>query len=412
MPSQATTTAIHHEQTHLFRTYARPDFVLECGEGVYLYDTEGQRYLDFVAGIGVNALGYGDAEITRTIAEQASRLIHVSNLYHTIPGGALARLLLEHSPGFDRVFFCNSGAEAVEGAIKVARKFARQHSPHPPGTHDPTGAKTAFVAFDGSFHGRTMGAVALTSREKYRQPFMPVMPGVRFAPLNDLDALEEAIGPEVCAVFVEPVQGEGGLQVASDAFLRRVRALCDAHGALLVVDEVQCGMGRTGMLWAHQSAGIQPDMMVLAKPLAGGLPIGAILARQHVADALSPGDHGTTFGGGPLTTAVAQVVVRRVSDPAFLAHVRQMSAELEQALQALAADNPDRVLALRGRGLMRGMQVRGGASAVRQECHRHGLLVATAGEEVIRLLPPLIIEKQHISEAVEKLRLGIEAALI
>jgi acetylornithine/N-succinyldiaminopimelate aminotransferase len=394
MATDVTSTTRQYEQEYLFHTYARPDFVVERGEGVSLYDTEGRRYLDFFAGIGVNALGYGDAEVIQTLSEQAQRLVHISNLYHTIPGGELAKLLVEATPGLDRVFFCNSGAEAIEGSLKFARKFAREH--HGEG-------KTTFVAFDGSFHGRTMGAVALTAREKYRLPFMPLMPGVRFAPFNDVEALDVVIDDAVCAVVVEPVQGEGGLRVASHPFLRRIRELCDAHHALLILDEIQCGMGRTGTLWAHEPYQFQPDMMAVAKPLAGGLPIGAVLAAQQVADAIRPGDHGTTFGGGPLITAVAQVVLRRINTPAFLEHVREVSSYLDESLHELAASNTASVLELRGRGLMRGLQVRGAAAEVRRAAQHAGLLVATSGEDVIRLLPPLIVERQHVDEAMEKL---------
>jgi acetylornithine/N-succinyldiaminopimelate aminotransferase len=394
MEREITRTTIQNEKNAIFQTYVRPEFVLEHGEGACLYDTAGHRYLDFVAGIGVNALGYGDEEITRTLSEQAAQLIHVSNLYHTIPGAELAKMLVERSPGFDRVFFCNSGAEAIEGAIKFARKYARQHYGE---------GKTTVVAFDGSFHGRTMGAVAMTAREKYRAPFMPVMPDVRFTRFNDVASLYKAITDDVCAVFVEPVQGEGGINVASDEFLQRLRTLCDRHNALLVVDEIQCGMGRTGTLWAHTQAQVQPDMLTSAKPLGGGLPIGAVLAKQRVADALAPGDHGTTFGGGPLVTAVAQVVLRRVSDPAFLQHVRDIGSYLDNKLQELAATHPDTITQVRGRGLMRGLRINGSAAAVRQQCHHEGLLVATAGEDVVRLLPPLIINETHVDEAVEKL---------
>lgn len=387
-------TAIQNEQNYMLRMYLRPDFVLERGEGVYLYDTEGRRYLDFVAGIAVNALGHSDEEIARTITDHASRLIHVSSLYHTIPGGELARLLVESSPAFDRVFFANSGAESVEGAIKFARKFARTHYGE---------GKTTIVAFDGSFHGRTMGAVALTAREQYRLPFMPVMPDVRFAPFNDVAALDAAIGPDVCAVIIEPVQGEGGLNVATAEFLQRIRALCDQHGALLITDEIQCGMGRTGTLWAHTQAGIQPDIMAIAKPLANGLPIGAILLSQRVADVLQPGDHGTTFGGGPLITAVGEVVFRRISDPQFLDHVNQVSHYLDESLHDFAAAHPDQIQELRGRGLMRGFRINGSAADVRMRAHQVGLLVATSGTDVVRLLPPLIIEPAHVDEAIARL---------
>jgi acetylornithine/N-succinyldiaminopimelate aminotransferase len=394
MESENTAAALQNEHDYILQTYPRPGFVLERGEGMYLYDTEGKRYLDFVAGIAVNALGYGDPEIARTIAEHASQLIHVSNLYHTVPGGELAKLLVESTPALDRAFFCNSGAEAIEGSIKFARKYARTH--HGEG-------KTTLVAFEGSFHGRTMGAVALTAREKYRLPFMPVMPDVRFAPFNDTAALDSVITDDVCAVVVEPVQGEGGLQVADNAFLQRIRELCDQHNALLILDEIQCGMGRTGTLWAHSPYGIWPDIMALAKPLAGGLPVGAILLGQHVADVINPGDHGTTFGGGPLVAGVAHVVFRRVSDPAFLEHVRQMSDYLHEALADFAASHADQVIELRGRGLMRGLRINGSAAEVRMRGHQQGVLLATAGEDVVRLLPPLIVEPQHVDEALQKI---------
>jgi acetylornithine/N-succinyldiaminopimelate aminotransferase len=383
------------DRDYILQTYVKPPFVIERGEGAYLYDTEGRRYLDFVSGIAVNALGYGDPEVTQVIAEQAAKLIHVSNLYLTAPAGELARMMVEHSPAFDRVFFSNSGAEAIEGAIKFARRHAREHG------HE---AKSAIVAFDGSFHGRTMGAVAVTAREKYREPFMPVMPGVRFASYNDIASLEAAMADDVCAVILEPIQGEGGLRVASDAFLKAARQLCDRHGALLIFDEIQAGMGRTGTLWSHEPSGVQPDLMTVAKPLAGGLPIGAVLMRQAVADSIHVGDHGTTFGGNPLATAVGGVVFRRISDPAFLAHVRQVSSYLDESLQDLAADLPDTILELRGRGLMRGLRLAGSAGAVREAVQGQGLLIATAGEDVLRLLPPLIIEPRHVDESIALLR--------
>jgi acetylornithine/N-succinyldiaminopimelate aminotransferase len=395
MTAEPTAATIQADRDYILQTYAKPDFVIDRGEGAYLFDTEGRRYLDFVSGIAVNALGYGDPEITQTIADQAARLIHLSNLYHNTQAGELARMMVQSSPAFDRVFFGNSGAEVIEGAIKFARRYAR----------DKLGeGKTTIVAFDGSFHGRTMGAVAVTARDKYREPFMPVMPGVRFAQYNDTASLETAMGDDVCAVLLEPIQGEGGLRVASDEFLRAARELCDRHGALLVFDEIQCGMGRTGTLWAHETTGVRPDMMTVAKPLAGGLPIGAVLLSQAIADTIHVGDHGTTFGGNPLATAVAGVVFRRISDPAFLAHVREVSGYLDESLQDLAADMPDTVLELRGRGLMRGLRVAGSAGAIREAVQGRGLLVATAGEDVLRLLPPLIIEPRHVDESIALLR--------
>jgi acetylornithine/N-succinyldiaminopimelate aminotransferase len=401
MTAAMTTAAIRDDSDYVLQTYAKPDFVIDRGEGVYLFDTEGRRYLDFVSGIAVNALGYGDPEVTAAVAEQAARLIHASKLYLTAPAGELARLLVQSSPGFERAYFGNSGAEVIEGAIKFARRYARQH--HGEG-------KTTFVAFDGSFHGRTMGAVALTAREKYREPFMPVMPGVRFAQYDDIASLEAAMGDDVCAVFLEPVQGEGGLRVAGDEFLRAARALCDKYGALLVFDEIQCGMGRTGKLWAHEPSGVRPDMMTVAKPLAGGLPIGAVLMRQAVADAIHVGDHGTTFGGNPLATAVGAVMVRRIADPAFLARVREVSSHLDESLQDLAANLPDTVLELRGRGLMRGIRIVGSAGTVRELVQRRGLLVTVAGEDVVRLIPPLVIDISHVNEAVAVLRTALRDA--
>ncbi len=395
MAADTTDAVVQADREYILQTYARPDFVITRGEGVYLYDTEGQQYLDFVAGIAVNALGYGDPDVIQVIAAQSAQLIHTSNLYHTAPAGELARMLVESSSAFDKVFFSNSGTEAVEGAIKFARRHAREHFGE---------GKTTIVAFDGSFHGRTMGAVAVTSREKYREPFMPVMPGVRFASYNDSASLEATMGDDVCAVILEPIQGEGGMRVADDDFLAAARALCDKHHALLIFDEIQCGMGRTGTLWAHESTGVKPDMMTIAKPLAGGLPIGAILLNQRIADSIHVGDHGTTFGGNPLATAVAGVVLRKVNTPDFLAHVRQVSNYLDESLQDLAADMPDTILELRGRGLMRGIRINGSASAAREAAHRQHLLVVTAGDDVIRLLPPLVIETQHVDAMISALR--------
>ncbi len=263
------------------------------------------------------------------------------------------------------------------------------------------------VAFEGSFHGRTMGALAATHREKYRLPFMPVMPGVRFVPFNDLDAARQAIDGDVCAVIVEPIQGEGGITPAIDEFLQGLRDCCDARDALLIFDEIQCGAGRTGDLWAHERAGVIPDMMVIAKPLGGGLPIGAILVTDAVAAHLHPGDHGSTFAGGPLVCAVALAVFHKLSDPQFLRHVREIGDYLEAKLHELQATDPH-VLELRGRGLMRGVRIDGSALAVKNAAEEAGLLLVPAGDDVIRLVPPLIIEREHVDEAVGILRHALE----
>jgi acetylornithine/N-succinyldiaminopimelate aminotransferase len=392
---------ISAEQRYLLQTYARPEFVIERGEGCYLYDSEGRRYLDCVAGIAVNALGYGDPDVARAIRDHANGLIHLSNLYHSRPAVELAQTLVDHTSWADRVFFCNSGTEAVEGALKFSRRYARD-------THGE--GKTTIVACSGSFHGRTMGAVAVTAREKYRQPFEPVMPGVRFIPFNDSAAAAAAITDDVCGVIVEPVQGEGGLSVATPEFLRALREQCDAVDALLIFDEIQCGIGRTGTLWAHEPYGVAPDLMTIAKPLGGGLPIGAILMRQKVAQAIHTGDHGTTFGGGPFVTAVAQTVFRKIADPTFLAHVREVGDYLGEALADLQAARPNVVLEVRGRGLMRGVVINGSSSAVREAAHNEGLLIATAGDDVLRLVPPLILTRAQVDEAIEKLTRALDAA--
>lgn len=388
----ATETIIQLEQQYVLQTYKRPPFVIERGEGVTLYDTDGRAYLDFVAGIAVNALGYGDPETLAALAAQAGKLIHVSNLYHTVPQAELAQMLCQASFA-DRVFFCNSGSEAVDGALKFARKWARTNF---------DADKTGIVAFEGSFHGRTFGALSATSKKKYRTPFEPLVPGVTFAPFNDADAAAQAIGDQTCAVIVEPLQGEGGIFPAEPAFLQALRRLCDAHDALLIFDEVQCGLGRTGTLWAHEPSGVSPDLMTLAKPLGGGLPSGAILLTQQVADTIGPGDHGSTFAANSLVTAVAQVVFGRLSNPAFLAAVREKGGHLGEGLRSLQAKHPT-VVEVRGRGLMWGLDLTVKAEEVVNRGYEEGLILVSAGENTLRLVPPLIVEKSHIVEALSKL---------
>ena len=380
---------IQLEQQYVLQTYKRPAFVLERGEGVYLYDSEGRRYLDFVAGIAVNALGYGDPEVLATISAQAGKLTHASNLYHTAPQALLARDLVECSFA-DRVFFCNSGTEANEAALKFARKWQK--------LNHPGEERSEVVAFSGSFHGRTMGALSMTHREKYRLPFEPLVPGVRFAPFNDLAAAREAIGPQTGAVIVEPLQGEGGVRAAEPAFLRALRQACDEHGALLIFDEVQCGLGRTGTLWAYEASGVTPDVMTLAKPLGGGLPIGATLVTERVAEAIGPGDHGSTFAANPVICEVARVVLRRLSDPGFLAGVRQRGAYVRQRLLGLKGRYPV-VREVRGQGLIWGLELATEAAPLIAKGYERGLIVTSAGDTVLRLLPPLVVSEEQIDEA-------------
>lgn len=395
---------IDAEHSYLLQVYPRPDFVLDRGAGCRVVDTEGREYIDCVAGIAVNALGYGDPDLLAALHQQAGKLWHVSNLYHTEPQARLAQLLCETSFA-DRVHFANCGASANESAFKFARRYARDRaaanagagsprpSPHPDDKHH-------IVAFRGGFHGRLFGSLAATDRPKYQQPFEPLMPGVRFAAFNDLDSAAAAIGDDVCAVIVEPIQGEGGVHPATREFLAGLRALCDQHDALLVFDEVQCGLGRSGTLWAYQGYGVQPDMLTTAKPLAGGLPMGAVLMTQRVADAIHPYDHASTFAGGPLVSAVAEALVNKINQPAFLAAVAENGEYLRQRLAEL---NSPHILAVRGAGLLVGLEMDIPAADVVKAGYEHGLLLVGAGPNVLRLAPPLIISRVEIDQVVERL---------
>lgn len=374
---------------YVLHTYTRAPLVFDRGEGVRVYDVEGKAYLDFVSGIAVNALGHSDSDIVAAITEQAPRLMHVSNLYYTEPQARLARSLVKTSFA-DKVFFCNSGAESVEAAIKFSRKWGKQVGGE---------KKTEFIAFSEAFHGRTMGALALTPRPHYQDAFRPLMPDVRISPYNDLGAVEKIITDRTCACFVEPVQGEGGINPAEQSFLEGLRRLCDQHNALLVFDEVQCGMGRTGYLWAHEVYHVEPDLLTVAKPLGGGLPMGAVLLKQKVADIMVPGDHASTFAANPVVCAAANALFAKISAPAFLEQVRSMGAYLGQRLTALAESNKA-ITEVRGRGMMWGVQANQAVAPVIQAGFDAGLLTCTAGPNVLRLLPPLTVTQADIDEAV------------
>jgi predicted acetylornithine/succinylornithine family transaminase len=379
----------------LLGVYRRAQPRLVAGRGCWLIDDDGREYLDLTAGIGVNAFGYGDAGIAAAVQQALDHgLIHVSNLYRTTPGEELAAELVNRSFA-ERVFFCNSGGEANEGAIKFARRWA--------GGTGSTGAteKNEIVALRGSFHGRLFGSLAITDRPAWQTPFAPLMPGARFAAAN-LDAVREVVSTErTAAIFVEPVQGEGGVVPLSAELLRGLRALADEVNALLVFDEVQCGLGRTGRLFAHEASGVTPDIMTLAKPLAGGLPMGAILLTGAVAASLKPGDHATTFGGGPLVASVALEVIRRIAEPEFLAAVRERGALIERTARAWQAEGLLREA--RGVGLMWGLELNTPASPVVERALAAGLLVLTAGERVVRLLPPLVISEAELKLGLDKL---------
>ncbi|MEE3255295.1 MAG: acetylglutamate kinase, partial [Chloroflexota bacterium] len=384
-----TSDVVTAEAKYVVSTYSRPLPVFTHGKGVYLFDTEGRRYLDFTAGIAVTALGHSDKQWVEAVSRQAGKLTHVSNLYHTEPHVELAQQLTESSFA-DRVYFCNSGTEANEAAFKFARKWAR--------ANHHTNVKTRIVAFEGSFHGRTTGSLAATSKTKYRSPFEPLMPGIDFATLNDIASAEKTITNETCAVIVEPIQGEGGVNTASNDFLSELRKICDKNKALLIFDEVQCGLARTGHLWAYQNSGIRPDIMTLAKPLAGGLPIGATLVTEDVAQTIHPGDHGSTFAAGPLVCKAANVVFNRVSQPDFIANVASTGKYLKQRLLQL---EPQQLVDVRGSGLLIGSEFSCAIDPLIQASAQRGLLLISAGENVLRLCPPLIVTMAQVDEALE-----------
>ncbi len=375
-----------HEEA-LLPVYRRVPLEIVRGEGVYVYDPDGRAYLDFVSGIAVNALGYGDDGIRAAIESAlSSGVLHASNLYHTAPARALATALAERSFAA-KVFFCNSGAEANEGAFKFARRWALSHGG--PGKHE-------ILALRGSFHGRLFALLAATDRPSYRAPFRPLAGGVGIVE-RDVSALDIALNSEtVAALIVEPVQGEGGVRVLDGDFMRAVREMTQTRGIALILDEVQCGLGRTGHLFAYERYGVEPDLLTLAKPLAGGLPMGAVLLNEQIASAVRPGDHATTFGGGPLVASVALHVLERVSNAAFLAGVRERGLWLGQQLRALAT-RTSRVRAVRGVGYMWGVDVTVPASELVTAALEEGLLVCTAGEHTVRLLPPLIATRDELA---------------
>ncbi|CAM8991948.1 unnamed protein product [Rhodiola kirilowii] len=384
---------IEDEAKVIVGTYARTPVVLVSGKGCNLFDVEGKKYLDMGSGIAVNALGHGDEDWVRAVTEQASVLTHVSNVYYNVPQIELAKRLVSTSFA-DRVFFTNSGTEANEAAIKFSRKFQRHSNP------DVEEPATEFIAFSNSFHGRTMGALALTSKEHYRTPFQPVMPGVTFVEYGNIEATKKAMQRgKTAAVFVEPIQGEGGILSATKQFLQFLRDACDEAGALLIYDEVQCGLGRTGTLWAHEAYGVYPDIMTLAKPLAGGLPIGAVMLTERVASTIEYGDHGSTFAGSPLVCNAALAVLDKISQPHFLSNVSDKGIYLKSLLTTKLGSNPH-VKEIRGVGLIVGIELDVSASPLADACREAGLLILTAGKgNVVRLVPPLIITKEELQRA-------------
>jgi len=390
---------VEREQKYLVNTYARYPIAIVRGKGVHVYDVEGKRYLDLLAGIGVNALGHAHPRIVKIIRDQAAKAIHISNLYYNEYQGLLAEKLCAKS-GLDRAFFCNSGTEAIEGALKLARAAG-----HATGGPD----KCVVIALDNSFHGRTMGALALTGQDKYRKDCDPMLEGVRFVARNDVNALRGAMDEKVCGIVLEPIQGEGGIQEVSAEFLGACREAVDRHHAALIFDEIQCGMGRTGQLFAFQRYGVMPDVVCIAKPMAAGLPMGAFLARREFAQHISPGKHGTTFGGGPLASRVALEYLAILEDENLLERVRRVGGYFSQKLRELV-EKFDIAVEVRGVGAIQALQLTIPGKPILEGAHANGLLFNVTQDTVLRFLPPFLLEEKHVDKGVRILRKLLAAA--
>lgn len=385
------------EQTenYVLHTYNRFPIVLESGNGVYLKDTDGKEYLDFAAGIAVYALGYHYPGYDEALKSQIDKVMHTSNLYYNVPMGEAAEKLIKAS-GMSKVFFTNSGAEAIEGAIKAARKYAWLKDKQ---------ADHEIIAMKHSFHGRSVGALSVTGNEHYQEAFRPLMGGVKFADFNDLDSVKAQITDQTCAIIMETVQGEGGIYPADLTFLKEVRQICDEKDILLILDEIQCGMGRTGSMFAWQQYGVTPDIMTTAKALGGGVPVGAFVLNDKVASAsLVPGDHGTTYGGNPFACAAVSKMFDLFESGKVLEHVNEIAPYFEEKLEELM-EKYDCITARRGKGLMQGLVIGNGIKVgdITKEALNHGLIVISAGSDVLRMVPPLIIERKHVDEFIQKL---------
>jgi acetylornithine/N-succinyldiaminopimelate aminotransferase len=385
--------AIRLAGRYLMNTYRRPPVVFVRGRGCYLYDHRGRKYLDFLGGLAVNALGYSHPRLSRVIRRESARAVHLSNLFHHLYQGPLARKLAEWS-GLERVFFTNSGTEAIEGAIKLARLAAHKRG---------TEGKTRILALENSFHGRTFGALSITHPSKYREPFAPLVPGVEFVRFNDVGDLEAKFDDSVCAIVIEPIQGEGGIFPISTPFWTRARDLASHYGAALIADEIQSGLGRTGRAFAYQRHTGLPDIVVIAKPLAGGLPLGAIVARESFAESFSPGLHGSTFGGGPLACAVALEFLSVVEDDNLLENVRERGSQLRAELTRIAADI-DFIREVRGEGLICGIELAVEGKPYAEAAFREGLIINCTHERVLRLLPPFIVTDRQVREFAQRFR--------
>ena len=383
---------IEETNSGLVHTYNRFPLVLDRGEGVYLYGEKGDKYLDFAGGIAVSGLGYGCQELNDALKSQIDKMIHSSNLYYNTTCGHAAEELKRIS-GMDRVFFTNSGTEAIEGALKAARKYAYKKQ---------TG-RYEFIAMENSFHGRSMGALSVTGSDAYREPFEPLVPGVSFAEFNNLDSVKALVTSQTCAIILEPLQGEGGINVATEEFMAGIRKLCDDEGILMICDEIQCGMGRTGAMFAYQSYGTKPDIIAMAKAIGSGMPVGAFAMMEAVAEfSLEPGDHGTTYGGNPLACMAVSKTIEIFEKKNMISHVQEIGAYLAEQLERLVQEK-DCVIARKGKGLIQGIEISKPVGEVTNAALKEGLLVISARGNVIRLVPPLVIKKQHVDEMIDKL---------
>ena len=385
----------------LYKTYNRFPVVFDHGEGVKLYDTDGQEYLDFGAGIAVMGLGYSCDEVKNAVKEQMEKLPHISNLFYNEPAINAGEKLLAVSQ-MDKVFFTNSGTEAIEGALKIAKRYAYNKGMAP---------DYEIIAMKHSFHGRSLGALSLTGNDHYQEPFAPLIPNIKFAEFNNLDSVKVLFSDKTCAVIMETIQGEGGIYPATEEFIKGVRALCDEHDALLMLDEIQCGMGRSGEMFAWQGYGVKPDVMTSAKALGNGVPIGAFLACGKAATAMVPGDHGTTYGGNPLVCAAANAVLDVFKEKNIVGHVKEVGAYLYEKLEGLVAEY-DCVIAHRGKGLIQGLEFNSAVGpVVTNALLEQHLVLISAGANIIRFVPPLVIEKADVDEMIVRLKAAIEAVI-
>ncbi len=399
--SRSTDDLYEAGEQHNSPSYAPAHMILDHGEGVRLYDRDGNEYLDFVAGIAVNCLGYGHPKLTEAIQEQAAKLLHVSNMFYTAEQIELMEALCQRSFA-DRVFFCNSGAEANEAAMKLARRYQKAVAGKP--------SKSGIVTMKKSFHGRTMGAITATGQPKYHKGFEPMLPGFDYAEFNNLDSVADKVGEDTAAVVVEPIQGEGGIRPAQPGFLEGLREICDQHGALLIFDEVQTGIGRTGSMFAYQGYGVAPDIICLAKALGGGTPIGAMMSTHRVFEGWTQGSHASTFGGNPLVCKAARTVLEVIEEEDLLANAAERGEQLRQGLVELSG-RFEVIREVRGRGLMVGADCGEDARDIYLECRNQGLLINTAGGDTLRFVPPLVITESDVNEALSRLEDALESHL-